>query len=321
MKEKLFLLINLLFSIFYVKAQEIVYMPYFEVLNMHSDYQYSTSKLFKTYVEGINKYRIVLPPKPDSTFKPETFEQTKENARKTNAKYFITGELNRIGELVVVSVSMYNSYDGTKVWGTMLKARTPDDIDPIMQKIAGNLGSTQKKPENDNIYNVTDYEARELNKINATTSVGLIIGGGYGFVSNIKNNFPAGFGLIASYDARDVMFDVKAEGYFSDMDIYSVGMDALYPFSTCKNTLFIGGGLGYSGIDIEKSTLVDYNGTSYSENSSKHGAGLILLASAGYILNRTGSVNLRFTVSPYLPLFKVGSDYPAGVLFNVAILF
>jgi hypothetical protein len=48
MKKFLFFISCIITGLLQLQAQEKVYMPFFEVMNMHPDYQYSTSKLFKT---------------------------------------------------------------------------------------------------------------------------------------------------------------------------------------------------------------------------------------------------------------------------------
>jgi hypothetical protein len=200
----------------------------------------------------------------------------------------------------------------------MLKALTPDDLDPIMEKMATNIGIT--KPSNDgDIYGVTNYESKELNKIGANRYFGITIGGGYAFVQNVSKNVPAGFGLMGSYDMRNFIFNIKAEAYFSDVSVYYFNIDALYPLNSKKNTPFINGGMGYGGVSIYHK---NENTNMYMNSTTRNAdGGLILFAGGGYIINRNSDVSLRFSGNLYAPLFQVNNTMPLGLLFTVSLLF
>lgn len=299
-------------------AQERVYMPLFEVMNMHPDYEYSTAKLLATYVDNKNQYELILPERPDSLYRPETFSETQKNAMTLHCKYFIKGEMNRFGDVVIVTVKMYSTDDGTKVWQSILKALTPDDIDPIMQKLANSLGNKEQTSD-ESIYDVTQYDSKELNKIGATKSLGLTIGGGATFLGNITNNFPAGIGFVGSYDSRSVIFNINANAFFSDVKVYYIDIDAMYPFSSLKNSAYVMGGMGYGGVSIKANkSSAEFNSYYYDYDNA---GGLLLFTGFGYILNRNSNVSVRFGGNLFFPLFKVNSKYPAGFLISTTILF
>lgn len=313
--KKIFLVIALaLTSMYCLNAQERVYMPFFEVMNMHPDYQYSTSKLFKTYVDSHSKYQIVLPAKTDTIYLNEPFDLAKSNAAAMDCPYFVLGEFNRIGEVVVVTITLYSTNDGKKVWNSLSKALTPDDIDPILERISANLGIEGAGNEGD-IYNVTGYESKELNKIGANKYIGFTIGGGYSFVSDIDKNFPAGIGMVGSYDMRDFIFNIKGEMYFSDINVYYFSIEAMKPLSSAKNTAFVSGAMGYGGIDKR------IDPTMYYFNSSITEGGLFLFAGGGYLMNRNSNVSLKFSGNIYTPVFEVDGTVPVGILFTTTILF
>lgn len=311
---KRFILLNICWlSLWLVAgAQEKVYMPWIEVININSEYQLSVSRLFKTYVEGNNKYTIVLPAQRDTLQPVETVEQSQNHAREAGATYFLRGELNRMGELAILSLTLYRTSDGTKVWGGLEKAASPEDLDPVLSKLAGAMGTQDDKG---NIYNVSDYRARELRRMNANNSFGFILGGGSSFVTGVNRNFPAGFGCMYQYDTRNLLLDLTGELYFSDVNVYFMSIQAWKPFSNASNTPFAGGGIGYGGVSIQKK--VDVN--SYTTEDGQ--GGLMLFAGGGYLLNRDATVSLRFNGRVFVPLFKVYSEVPAGVLVSVAILF
>lgn len=303
-------------------AQEKAYFPYFELINMHPDYQYSVSKLFKTYVDNHSNYEVIMPAKPDSLYSPETKTETMKRAQKYQANYFIKGELNALDEIVIVSVSMYETSSGNKVWSDMLKAYTPDDLDPVMLRLSKTLGTDKKASDESDIYSVTDYESPELDKVSANKNFGVYIGSVYTPFKDVENNFSSGFGVKFSYDTRDLLLDLNGELYFQDIRIYNFNIAALYPFSKKKNTPYIGGGLGYGGMTItkeEKAPNDDYPYNYYNKNVN--GGGLSFFAKGGYLFNRTSDVNVRIEGGPYITTYEIDDQVPYGFMLNMVLSF
>ena len=101
-----------------INAQEKIYMPYFEVINMHPDYQNSITHLLKTYLEAENKTELILPIK-DTSYYSETKEQAFAKAKSLNINHVMIGELNRVGETVVISISLNKTENGEKEWNSI----------------------------------------------------------------------------------------------------------------------------------------------------------------------------------------------------------
>jgi hypothetical protein len=310
---KKFILANLFFLAFSLicLAQEKIYMPYFEVINIHADYQLSSSRLLKTYMEIDNKAELVLPAK-DSAYYSENKEQALAKAKSLGISLVLLGEMNRTGETVIISMSLYKTENGEKVWSSLQKAAGPDDLDPVMQKIAQSIKERKVNGNAEDIYNVSDYNAKQLNKMEANTYWGLEIGGCASFLGS-DTYFPAGFGIVYSGDMRSLIFDIKGSLYFSDVNIYNLKINVNYPLLKKTSSPYIGGGLGYGGTELNKKD-------NYQSNYSK-GNGLSIYANAGYIFNRTSNINLRLNSSLYFSMYKVNSSYPAGLLVGVSVLF
>ena len=177
--KKSFLLLTLIFALFTTTlAQEKIYFPFFELINVHQEYQYSTSKLLKTYTDNAGKYQILLPARPsEGNQYVESYTQTWENARNIGARYFMTGEMNALQEVMIVSVSLYNTADGQLIWSDLLKAATLDDLDPILILLSKSIGTKYKASELEDIYSVSEYDSNELKKKEANTSFGIFLGG------------------------------------------------------------------------------------------------------------------------------------------------
>jgi hypothetical protein len=217
-----------------------------------------------------------------------------------------------------------------------LKANSPDDLDPVIQKFAKNIGSESNHRDEGNIYSVSDYDSQELKKIQANYSFGLSLGGSVPFV-DVNDNTGAGFGLLASYDNRDIIFDISGSVYFSAIDIYYLKISAKYPFFAKANTPYIGGGLGFAGItNTRKYEDISYD-YSYQSKYSKTGGGLMLFTGAGYIFKRNSNVQLQLGGNLFYLIFDVDNisqmssnnnqpeipdlNHPFGILFNISLMY
>jgi hypothetical protein len=281
---------------------------------VNGDYQYSTSKLLKTYIDNAGRYQIILPARPqEGSYYPESFAETWGNAKSQGTAYFLTGEMNALEDIMIVSIGLYTTNDGKLVWTDILKASSMDDLDPILILLSKSLGTKNKASELEDIYSVSDFETNELIKKDASSTFGIFLGGFHTFYSGVDQNFSSGFGAKISYDLRDLILDINAEFYFGEIEIYDINLSALYPFSQGRKSPFLGGGLGYGSHRIE------FDQT--TSNSSERNSGLLLYGHAGYIFSRTSNVQLRGTASIYSATYKVANEVPFGMGFNLTLSF
>lgn len=291
-----------------IQAQQKVYMPFFEVINLNEDYQYSLSKLFQKYVSNEGKYEIMLPEWKNEPYPNENNEVTQSKARELAVPFFIKGNLNALGDLIIVTISMYQTDNGAEVWSALLKAYKLDDLDPILITCSKNLGLKDVTSTTDNIYTVTKQEGKELTEVETKISWGVLLGGLYPF----GGTFSPGVGILTTYDNRNIIYGLDISGYFKEENSEGhIAITVDYPFTSEKNTGYIGGGLGYGFMSI-----YDANDP-YNENYEN--GGLMLMAGGGYILNRTASVRLIFGTRVFLPLFKVNDQIMPGINFYVAV--
>jgi hypothetical protein len=312
--KKLLFICALSIACLSAKAQEKVYFPYFELINVNSGYQYSTSKLLKTYVDNAGKYQLVLPPKQiDGFYFPESMAETRENAIAKGATYFLVGEMNALEDIMIVSVGLYRTEDSQLIWSDLLKAASLDDLDPILILLSKALGTQTKASEMEDIYSVSEFETNELTKKEASSSFGIYIGGVQTFFSGVGQNFSSGFGGKISYDLRDLILDINGEFYLGEIDILNINLAALYPFSQGKKSPFVGGGLGYGNHSIPNKDPNLFGRESES--------GLQGYVHGGYIFNRTSNVQLRATVTAYSAMYKLEGQVPFGLGFNLGVSF
>jgi hypothetical protein len=299
-------------------AAEKVYMPFLELINVHPDYQYSTARLFKSYVDEQGRYELVIPARADTGFQ-QTPAEIRAEALRRDCPYYLIGDLNRISESVIVTVSLYSTADGGRLWTDKLKAAGPNDLDPIFQKLARSLGTPRRAADDGDIYSVTSYEERNLRQTQVRNSFGLGIGGALftpGILAGKDWNEPfvGGLGLVWAYDARTVLFEVDAQTYTfgQNSGLGALSISAFKPVYADKVTPFFGGGLGLGFAETE------YLGRSTS------GKGLMLHAGGGVILNRTSTVQLRLQGRYVVGLFRMEEprgDIPRAFLVRMELAF
>jgi len=308
MKKILLYLFGFILAGQFMQAQQKAYMPFFEVLNISEEYQYSLSKLFQNYVRDQGKYEILLPAWNNEQYPKESLEETQLKARELGAPYFIKGDLNALGDLIIVTISLFQTDNGKEVWNSLLKANKLDDLDPILITFAKNLGEKEVTSTAGDIYNVTEQEGKELTEVETKISTGLLLGGFYPF----GHTFSPGLGLLTTYDNRNIIYGLDASIFFhQDNTEGHIAITVDYPFTTTKNTAYAGGGLGYGFISIFDDTDI------YNDEIAK--GGLMLLGGGGFILNRTASVRLIIGSRILIPLFKVNDKFIPGINFYVAI--
>ena len=315
MKKKLSSLLMILCAVILFStisySAEKVYMPFFELINVHSDYQYSVARLFKNYVDEQGKYILIIPQKADTLVEQSHIDVIRENAKANDCQYFIIGDMNRIGETVIISVSMYKTENNQLIWKDRLKANTPDDIDPILQKLSRAIGTEQKAAEDGDIYIVTSYESQQLKQVHSTSAFGLSIGGALMMSKPfIDEPFSGGGGVFWSYDVRTILFEVDAQTYFlGNFSVGHLSIDVYKPFFSESNTPFLGGGLGFG----------------YTTGETKmQGSGMMLFAGGGYIFGRSADVGLRVRAQYMLGAFKVDNpekSLPHGFMLNMELYF
>ncbi len=290
-------------------AQEKVMLTMFDTYNLKNDYKVSATKLFKSYLESSQKYEVKLSEQLDSSVIEKDLKRIAEKAQRLNCTKFILGDLNRLGETVMITVNVYSTETLKKEWTGTDKALSPDDFDPIFQRIAERYVNGGVYEEN--IYTVTNYDSKQLNKKQTSYLYGVLLGGGPGLVSKMDNPYPAGFGMVFSYDSRKFIFDLMGELYFSDLKYQLITINVLKPFNDKDVTPYLNGALSFGGFQANQTEI----------NNDVNKAGLFVQLGGGVLLSRTSDVNLRIGGKVVLPALQVKNIYPASIMLSVILNF
>lgn len=317
-RTTLFFAAGLVASVF---ASERVYMPLFELTNIHEDYQYATSKLFQRYADKDGRYEVVIPAQTDSVQVQPSKADVQKTAERKGCTKFILADLTRLGETVVVTLSLYGTQSGNLLWSDAMKAAGPNDLDPILERMAKNIGTENVASKTDDIYTVTQKEETKLRKKRANKSFGFGIMG-FTMLNNPGPRFQPGLEIFWSYDSRNIFFQIDGSfNFYSDSEDYtytdyyndertisvdetlvnlSLGLSAYYPFLDGSSTPFLGGGVSFT------STVTSYDSDSYyydEDGDSK--TGLWVRLGGGFLFNRTSTVTFRIRAEYAISTYKV----------------
>lgn len=310
-----------------VFASERVYMPLFELTNIHEDYQYATSKLFQRYADKDGRYEVVIPAQTDSVQVQPSKADVQKTAERKGCTKFILADLTRLGETVVVTLSLYGTQSGKLLWSDAMKAAGPNDLDPILERMAKNIGTENVASKTDDIYTVTQKEEKKLRKKRANKSFGFGIMG-FTMLNHPGPWFQPGLEIFWSYDSRNIFFQIDGSinfyngsedytytSYYSDKKTtisvdkilanFSFGLSAYYPFLDGSSTPFLGGGASFA------TTVTSYDSDSYEpEGDSK--AGIWVRLGGGFLFNRTSTVTFRIRAEYAISTYKVENHIMHG---------
>lgn len=312
------------------KSQDKIYFPYFEMINVPdaANIQLSTSKLLKTYIEENHNYVIIIPKNvPDSVYQREDFLESIENAKRYDAKYLLVAEINNLGKLAIMSLSMIEVSTGNKVWNDLIKGLPLDDYDPVLSRVGRNFGTTVKANDDASLYDVTAYEEqREMKLLNfeANNFTGFELGGNY----LLKETLNTKIGLNFYYDISSVILRMGMQyssntmfNFLLDEDwrtttvrknrTANFGMGVEFPFTKTKNSIY-----AEAGMDLG---LISQKDGSPSVNNKNTGLGIS--AGIGYLVGRNSTSNLRLYMGVNMPTYKAGNKYIPMIEFGIVTSF
>ncbi len=276
-------------------AAEKVYLAPVGLTGMHDDYAVASSKLMKAYIEDDGRFILVVGTAEDGVKADDQAAVSKKAAEKGCSKYIIA-EFTRLGENVIMSFKLYNVGSEAPIWDDRLKARNPDDFDPIIQRVARNIGTKHKAVDDSDIYSVTEQETKTPKRKGVNAYIGMAVGGLMAVQPDVE--VFAGLDFFLLYDAQVILFgidwDIYGLGDDTALDYMDLAISAYYPFGTKAITPFVGGGLAFSQTsDIPReyrSTNYNYSFYDNDEEFDDESSGLTGFIGGGVMFNRSSRV-------------------------------
>lgn len=289
-----------------IYASERVYLAPFNMVGLNPDFGVAAEKLMNAYAEDDGRFILINHAVEDSV-KGDDRTAINQKAIEKNCTKFIMAEFTRLGENVITSFKLYDINNESAVWSDRLKAKNPDDFDPIIQRVARNIGTKNKATNDDDIYTVTEQETKKPKRKGVTTYYGLNIIGNLALAP--EADMAAGLGFFMFYDARNLFFslDMAISNMGEDKEkptMFDIALSIYYPFGTSNITPFVGGGLAYSW----RTTYSEYDSYDgyyyYSDSDELNANGLSADIGGGVMFNRASRISFILQAKYFFDFFS-----------------
>lgn len=277
--------------------------------NVHEGHLAAATDVLRAHLERTGKFTVGLAP---AAGKDEpTPAQAGEAARAAGAPLAVTLRIARLGSTASVRLAAYRP-DGAAAHLDELGASGPDDLDPVLRRLA--LGLAEGRPARalGEIDTVTQRESDPYLKYVATNVFGVRLGGV--MLSNradgAEANTSTGGGIFWLYDARSFLADLSFDVFGGDHDRdVAIGLGFYRPLSHENVAPYVGGGLSYTWL----------------ETGGAGAAGLAFRAAGGVLFGRLSTVQVRLEAGWQVAAFREerrsggGGTMPHGPFLTVGL--
>lgn len=260
----------------------------------------AATDLLRGDLEQTGRFTVRLAARQGGSVPEPTPAEAAEEAHSARASLAVTLRVSRLGSSTTARLAAYRP-DGT-VWHTdQLGAASPDDLDPVLRRLAQGLAGSRPAAGLAEIDTVTEREAAPRRKLSSTHVFGLRLGATW-FASrpgDRETTRLAGGGMFWLYDARSFLADVGIDYAGGGGDhLLAVGLGVYLPFTQGNVTPYLGGGLDYA--------------LAHTQGDGE--AGLALRGAGGVLVGRLSTVQLRFEAGYRVTTFRIKVDGDRGVI-------
>lgn len=261
-------------------------------VNIHPGYLDAARDILKDHLMSTGRFYVIgMPGRPPE--QEYSTAQAQELGRSVQAEMAVTTHIVNLAGTARVRLTVWRVTDGSIAHSdSMSTAGGPDDLDPVLKRLAVGFASGKPTSQTGEIDSVTQKESDPYLKQTATRVFGLRLGG------LVPVNRPSGdpttatgLGLFWLYDARDFMAEVWGDFYrgsAEDVTMFNIGIGGYYPFTRKNVTPYVGMAAAWSASD-----LGDGGGAS----------GMRLNGAFGVLVGRLWTVQARAELGYFTNLF------------------
>ena len=252
----------------------------------------AATDVLRVHLEQTGRFLVLLGGEPGREATPA---EAAAVARASGAQLALALRVARLAQNASVRLAAYRT-DGAVVHLDQLGAGEPDDLDPVLKRLAVGLATGSPARQLAEIDTVTAREVQPLHRVPAEMMFGLRLGAvsPASRVGSRPAHALTGGGVFWLYDARTFIADVSLTFHSSDVDpnttpdvVTSLGIGAYYPLTRTDLSPYLGGGLDYT----------------WSRYGGEGASGLTGRAAAGLILGRTSRVVVRGEAGWFVNLY------------------
>jgi hypothetical protein len=294
-------------------AQRVAVLPVSGV-NIHAGYLEAAHDILRDHLMSTRNFEVVNVPgsPPDHELTPQ---EAVELGRPSQSQMVLVTHIVRLAGKSRVRVTAFRTADGSLAHtDSMMTAGGPDDLDPVLRRLAVAFATGKPVAATGEIDSVTQNESDPYIKQTATKTFGLRLG------ALIPVNRPGdvapatGIGLFWLYDAREFMGEVWADFFHSSSEsitTFDLGIGGYYPFTRTNVTPYIGGGAAWSAANL---------GGGGSSGARLHVGG-------GILVGRLWTVQFRAELGYFFNLYstqdpdRTSSSYGHGPMLTLGLGF
>jgi hypothetical protein len=258
--------------------------------NLHEGHLAAATDVLRSHLERTGRFTIVRGALPAAGREPNAAEAGAA-ARAAGVPIAVTLHLARLGASASVRLAAYGP-DGAVRHTDELGAATPEDLDPVLRRLAEGLATDRPARTLAQIDTITVREADPFVKYAATNVFGIRLGGA-SFLdrgSGVDAARLAGGGVFWLYDARSYLAEIAFDVLDGDGDDHLVAftLGVYRPLSKSNLSPYVGGALSYA----------------WASGLGADDAGLALRATGGLLFGRLSNVQIRAELSVFATLFE-----------------
>lgn len=258
--------------------------------NVHAGHLAAATDVLRSQLERTGRFQVVVAPAAEAGREP-TPADAAAAARAASASLCVTLRISRLGETAAVRLAAHRP-DGSVAHVDELGAGSPDDLEPVLRRLA--LGLAEGRPARAlaELDSVTEKESDPYLKYAATQLFGVRLGTAV-FLDRADGGGEAasvsGGGIFWLYDARSYLADLSFDLLTGDgRRLVAIGLGFYYPFGKGNVAPYLGGGLGYH----------------WTDTGGGGGSGLALRGAAGLVVGRLSTVQVRLEAGYHASLFE-----------------
>jgi hypothetical protein len=261
-------------------------------VNIHPGYLDAARDLLKDHLMGTGRFAVVSVPGQPADHE-YTAQEAVDLARPAQAEVVLVAHIVHLSGTSRVRVTVFRSSDSSIVHSdSMVTSGGPDDLDPVLHRLAVAFATGKPVTQTSDIETVTQKEADPYLKQTATRVFGLRLGAVVPFNRPVGDAATAtGLGLFWLYDAREFMAEIWVDFYrgsSQDITTFDVGIGGYYPFTRANVTPYVGGGAAWSA----------------NSQGSESASGLRMNTALGMLVGRLWTVQFRAEVGYFLNTFS-----------------
>jgi hypothetical protein len=261
-------------------------------VNIHQGYLEAARDLLKDHLMSTDRFAVVTVSGQalDHEYTPQ---EAVDLGRPSGAELVLVTRIVHLSGTSRVRLTAFRSSDSFMVHSdSMVTSGGPDDLDPVLHRLAVAFATGKPVAQTSDIASVTQHEADPYIKQTATRVFGLRLGALIPFNRPVGDPATAtGLGLFWLYDARDFMAEAWVDFYrgsSQDITAFDVGIGGYYPFTRRNVTPYVGAGAAWSA---------------FSQGTAS-ASGLRLNTAAGVLVGRLWTVQFRAELGYFFNTFS-----------------